>query len=100
MLIVALFALVVAVALLLASLACLLLAAVDAFRQSALQGVLCLAVPFYCLYFLLARSQHRLRHLLAVGLVVCPGLLALLLALVVYLVAETSPVQPLIFAVG
>ena len=97
---VALIILLVAASLLaLTAILCLVVTTIDAYRQSPIQGVLCLLVPVYCLYFLFARSKHPARGWLGLGLLVCPVAVFVLLAGGFVFFAESSPVLPHVYAI-
>jgi len=53
----------------LASLVCWVVILIAAFQEEVIQGILCFCVPFYILYYALARYQGEKKNLLiAVGL--------------------------------
>jgi hypothetical protein len=66
----------VAGVLFLAGLACFLMVVVHAFRESTVQGLLSLLVPFYALYYGVVRFQHAHKGLIVAGMVVAPLLAA------------------------
>ncbi|MFW6067409.1 MAG: hypothetical protein ACOC97_03665 [Myxococcota bacterium] len=61
-----------AIALSLLGAACWLAVTVQAFRAAPVQGVLCLLVPPYAIYYAVARLEHRRRLLLAAGMLLGP----------------------------
>ena len=77
---------------------CLALTVLDAYRQSPAQALLCLFLPPYGVYFLLARSENQLRGPLALGLVLSPAAILFLLGAAFVLFAESSPVLPFVYA--
>lgn len=60
---------------------CGLVILVCAFKESIGQGLLCLLVPFYIVYYALARLEHPQRRLLATGLIAGPLLAAVMMLL-------------------
>lgn len=60
----------------LVALACALVIVIHAFRQSTAQGLLCLFVPCYILYFGIAKLEHPRKGLLLAGMVASPILAA------------------------
>jgi hypothetical protein len=56
----------------LVGLGCFAVVVAHAFRHSTAQGVLCLLVPFYVLYYAIVRFEHPRKGALVAGMVVAP----------------------------
>lgn len=65
----------------LAGVVCGLAVLVHSFKDSVGQGLLCLLVPFYIVYYVLAQLRHPRRRLLATGLIGGPLLAAVMMGL-------------------
>ena len=48
----------------LAALACGVMILIHAFKESAVQGLLCLCVPFYILYYAIVKFEHEKKGLI------------------------------------
>ena len=55
----------------LVSLVCAVIILIDAFKAEVLQGILCLCVPFYILYYAFAKFEHEKKGLIIAGWLGC-----------------------------
>lgn len=62
----------------LVALVCSIIILIHAFKASIGQGLLCLCIPFYILYYAFARFQHEKKNLILIVWLVC-GVLGSLL---------------------
>ncbi|MCA8994367.1 MAG: hypothetical protein KDA88_20485 [Planctomycetaceae bacterium] len=51
----------------LASFVCAIIILIAAFKEGLAQGLLCLCIPFYVLYFAVAKFQHEKKGLIIAG---------------------------------
>ena len=79
--------------------AAFLLTVADAFRTGMGHGLACVLFNPYCLVFLAAFSEHRLRWWLLLALLSLPLALLVSFAIGFVLFAEASPVLPFVYAV-